>query len=103
MSVGQLQEMIQVSPTKMSRVIRRLEREVDEPLIECSLNPKDRRKYDVSITKTGKKVFNEFRMAKLAGIMGVLEDMPESDRNDFMRLLNDIYQRLLQLHLSRRP
>ncbi len=101
MSVGDIQRAIGVATTKMSRIIRRLERETDEPLVECKLNPEERRKIDVSITEVGRQAHRAYRATKMAGIMEVLAEMPESDRAEFMRLLGTIRERLLQAYLSK--
>jgi DNA-binding MarR family transcriptional regulator len=101
MSVGDLQRKIGVPPTKMSRIIGRLEREAAQPLIECKLNPTDRRKINVSITETGTLARRAYRSTKLAGIVGVLAGMPEADRAEFMRLLGSIRARLLEAFRSK--
>ena len=85
----------------MSRILRRLEREAADALVQCALNAEDRRKYDVSITDAGREAHREYRTTKLAGIIRVLAEMPEADRSEFMRLLTSIRERLFQEYLSR--
>jgi DNA-binding MarR family transcriptional regulator len=101
MSVGDLQRRIGVAPSKMSRIIGRLEREAAQPLIQCKLNPDDRRKIDVSITDIGRRAHRDYRSAKLAGIIGVLAEMSDADRTEFMRLLGSIRQMLSRALASR--
>ncbi|MBN1347662.1 MAG: MarR family transcriptional regulator [Phycisphaerae bacterium] len=101
MSVGDLQRAIGVSTTKMSRILRRLEREAAEALVQCALNADDRRKYDVSITEAGREAHRAYRTTKLSSIIRVLAEMPEVDRSEFVRLLNSIRERLLQEYASR--
>ena len=101
MSVGDLQRKLGVPPSKMSRIIGGLEREAAQPLIKCTLNPADRRRIDVSITEVGREAHRSYRSIKLAGITGVLAEMPEADRAEFVRLLGSIRQRLLQAFASK--
>src|SRR5258708_39758558 len=54
MIVGDIQRILGVLPAQMSRVIRSLE-ERDRPLISCHVNPRDKRKIDVSLTEDGEK------------------------------------------------
>src|SRR5262245_37373991 len=52
MIVGDIQRILGILPAQMSRIIRSLEhREV--PLIQCSINPRDKRKIDVLLTAEG--------------------------------------------------
>jgi DNA-binding MarR family transcriptional regulator len=94
LSVGELQQSIGVSPTKMSRVLRSLQREGVKPLIQRQFNPEDRRKVDVSITHVGRKAHETYRSAKLANLIRVLAEMQEPDREDFVRLVQIIREKL---------
>ena len=87
LSVGELQQVIRVSPTKMSRIIRGLEREGAPALVKRRFNPHDRRKVDISITPEGREAHRVHRAAKLSTLILVLEEMLESDRADFIRLI----------------
>ena len=90
MNVGQLQRQIGVLPAQMSRIIRALESKFDKPLIECSINPDDKRKVDVSLTDAGKKAHDKFRDARLGQSMAVLSQLDEKDIEDFMRVMRRI-------------
>src|SRR3954454_660061 len=46
MIVGDIQRVLGILPAQMSRIIRSLENR-DDPLIECRINPRDKRKIDV--------------------------------------------------------
>src|SRR5437764_435119 len=49
MIVGEIQRILGVLPAQMSRIIRSLENR-QTPLIECQINPHDKRKVDVRLT-----------------------------------------------------
>ncbi len=98
LTVGELQKSIGVLPAQMSRTIRNLESNLEKPLVRCSLNPTDKRKIDVSITKAGEKALAEYKRAKLATTMGVLAHLEPDDRAEFMRLLRLIRQKLAETH-----
>ena len=95
-NVGELQRRIGVSPTKMSRVVRGLEREAAPPLVECRFNADDRRKIDVSITKAGRTAHDAYRSSRVARIINVLGEMLESDRAEFVRLIRILREKLTQ-------
>src|ERR1700730_1779812 len=48
MIVGDIQRILGILPAQMSRVIRSLESR-ERPLIECSINARDKRKIDVEL------------------------------------------------------
>ena len=50
MIVGDIQRVLSVLPAQMSRVIRSLENR-ERPLIQCSINPRDKRKIDVELDR----------------------------------------------------
>lgn len=87
LSVGELQQAIRVSPTKMSRIIRGLEREATPALVKRTFNPHDRRKVDISITAAGREAHRAHRTAKLSNLILVLGEMLESDRAEFIRII----------------
>ncbi len=96
MNVGELQRSIGVLPAQMSRIIRSLEGKAERPLVECRLNPNDKRKIDVSLTDTGRQAHHAYQSDKLALTIDVLGDLAESDRSEFMRILRIIRQKFVQ-------
>jgi DNA-binding MarR family transcriptional regulator len=102
MTVGELQRSIGVLPAQMSRVIRNLERKAKKPLVNCALNPEDKRKIDVSISPTGQKAHRGYQAMKVAKSISVLSELDEDDRVQLMRLLGLIREKLMNLYLSKR-
>jgi len=100
-TVGEIQQAIGVLPAQMSRIIRALEDKGGNPYITCSINPDDRRKIDVSITKDGRKAREGYRAARLQSIMNILSVLDHDEREEFMRLLRKIQADLSQ-SLARR-
>ncbi|MCG3178921.1 MAG: hypothetical protein BIFFINMI_01251 [Phycisphaerae bacterium] len=92
MNVGQLQRQIGVLPAQMSRIVRALESKFDHPLIQCSINPHDKRKVDVSLSDTGRRAREEFRQGRLSQSVKVLSELEESDIEQFMSLMRKIRQ-----------
>jgi len=95
LNVGELQRFLGVSPTKMSRIVRRLERQTSRPLVKCEFNPDDRRKVDVSITETGKQAYQAYRSLRVARTLAVLTEMDEAGRADFVRVIRMLRRQLL--------
>ena len=89
-TVGGLQRSIGVLPAQMSRIIRSLESGFDKPLIRCELNTQDKRKIDVSLTTTGRRIYDEFRESRLAKMAEILARLAESDRGEFVRICREI-------------
>ncbi|HUO09942.1 MAG TPA: hypothetical protein VM008_16680 [Phycisphaerae bacterium] len=89
-TVGDLQRAIHVLPAQMSRIIRSLETNFDKPLIHCQLNQQDKRRIDVSITDEGRRVYEEFRTARLAKTRDILQFLSEEDRKEFVRICRRI-------------
>lgn len=87
MTVGDLQRAIGVLPAQMSRIIRSLESKLAKPMVRCEINPKDKRKVDVSLTETGAKAHGTYSEARLAMSISVLQDLNDQDRHEFMRIL----------------
>ncbi len=90
LSVGDIQRRIHVLPAQMSRVIRSLEAKSGKPLIRCRINPKDKRKVDVTLTDAGRKAHQAFREARLAVTMDLVAHLTPADRSEFMRILREI-------------
>ncbi len=85
-TVGDILRAIAVAPAQMSRLIRTLEEDFEQPLVTCELNRNDRRKIDVAITPHGRKVYQEFRDSRLARTRELLAGLSETDRHDFIRV-----------------
>lgn len=90
LSVGDIQRRIHILPAQMSRVIRSLEAKAGKPLIHCRINPKDKRKIDVTLTDAGKKAHQAFREARLAATIDLVSDLTPADRAEFMRIMQQI-------------
>jgi DNA-binding MarR family transcriptional regulator len=85
-TVGDILRTIAVAPAQMSRIIRSLEEDFDQPLVACELNREDRRKIDVTITDYGRRLYEEFRDSRLARTRELLTGLSEADRSDFIRV-----------------
>lgn len=94
-TVGEIQRSICVLPAQMSRIIRSLESGFEKPLIRCELNQTDKRKIDVTLTAEGKRLYAEFRAARLAKTVDTLQYLPDQDRAEFVRIcrqIRELYQ-----------
>ncbi len=89
-TVGELQRRIRVLPAQMSRVIRALESKSGKALIRCRINPKDRRKVDVTLTESGRKAYQSYREARLASTIDLVSKLSASDRTELMRIFRQI-------------
>ncbi len=90
LTVGDIQKRIGKLPAQMSRIIRSLETKSGKPLIRCQINPRDRRRVDVTLTETGRRAHELFRQAMLASTVDMVSHLPASDRTDLMRILRSI-------------
>ncbi len=90
LTIGEVQKRIGVVPAQMSRIVRSLEVEGGRGFVECKINPKDRRRIDVSLTDSGNKALGAFRQGRLASFYTVLEALDPADRTEFMRMLRCI-------------
>lgn len=93
-NVGDIQRQIGVLPAQMSRIVRSLEHKGDEPLIQCMINPHDKRKIDVELTEAGRQMHQAYRELKLGNIEKMLATMSERDRTELMRILRGIRESL---------
>ena len=100
LTVGELQRAIGVLPAQMSRIIRSLETVFDKPLIRCELNSQDKRKIDVTMTSVGRKIYEDFRHARLAQTTEILSQLPEQDRTEFVRICKQIKELYRHAHAS---
>ncbi len=95
-TVGEIQRAIGVLPAQMSRVVRSLEAKHGKPLIDCSINPADKRRIDVRRSEAGVKAHAAYRTTRLMATVAILAELTQKDRNEFMRLL-----RLIRGHLAK--
>jgi DNA-binding MarR family transcriptional regulator len=91
--VGDIQRMLGVLPAQMSRVIRSLENR-PEPFITCRINSRDKRKIDVCLTEHGTKALLDYRAARVQRIVEALQDVPEDEQHELVRLLEKLRSRL---------
>ena len=92
LTVGDIQRQIGVLPAQMSRIVRSLESKGDEPLIQCTINPQDKRKIDVQLTPAGQKAHNTYRQIKLGSTEQLLLGLSDEDRQEFMRIIRLLRQ-----------
>ena len=90
MIVGDIQRVLGILPAQMSRIIRSLENRAN-PLIECRINPRDKRKIDVCLTPQGEQSLGEYQGVRVGRIIDRLHTMPEEDQDDMMRVLNKLH------------
>jgi DNA-binding MarR family transcriptional regulator len=96
-TVGDIQKSIGVLPAQMSRIMRALEQKSGGPFVQCSINPEDRRRVDVSITPEGKAGYDAYRSVRLALTAEVLAGLAPDDRDEFIRIL-----RVMRTHMDNR-
>lgn len=89
-TIGEVQKRIGVVPAQMSRIVRALEQRQEDALIECKINPADRRRIDLTLTDCGKEVYEGYRSNRLASMTTVLKVLKPEDRLHFMRILRQI-------------
>ncbi len=87
LTIGEVQKRVGVAPAQMSRVVRALEEESGRGFVDCKINPKDRRRVNLSLTEAGKKAFAAFRHSRLSSFRTVLGALEPDDRKEFMRML----------------
>src|SRR4051812_35393704 len=90
MIVGDIQRLLGVLPAQMSRIIRALEAR-DRPLIECRINPRDKRKIDVCLTEAGEHALLEYQALRVDRIVALLRDLPEEEQEDLSRLVDKLH------------
>ncbi len=89
MIVGDMQRLLGILPAQMSRVIRSLESR-QWPLIECRINPQDKRKINVVLTEAGEKAIHEYQGVRVHRIAQLLQDLPEDDQESLIHLLDRV-------------
>jgi len=90
LSVGELRRHVGVLPAQMSRVIKALEQRYDEKLVVSSINAKDKRKIDVSITPKGRRVVGAYRRAKVTASVEALHSLSDRDLAALLRILDKV-------------
>jgi DNA-binding MarR family transcriptional regulator len=103
-TVGELQQELDVRPAQMSRIIRALENKADKPMIECTINPADKRRINVTITELGQKAAEEYRRRRLTANMEIIKGLSHDDQIEVMRLV-DRFREIMseQLHPKTSP
>jgi DNA-binding MarR family transcriptional regulator len=90
MIVGDIQRVLGILPAQMSRIIRSLENR-DHPLIECRINPRDKRKIDVCLTSTGERSLAEYQGVRVGRLIAKLQSMSDDDQEELLRVLNKLH------------
>jgi DNA-binding MarR family transcriptional regulator len=93
MIVGDIQRVLGILPAQMSRIIRALENR-ERPLIQCRINPRDKRKIDVALTPHGEKALLDYQNARINLIVERLQHLPEDDQEDLIRVLTKLHSLL---------
>lgn len=92
LSIGEVQRRIGVVPAQMSRIVRALEEQGGRGYVECNINPRDRRRIDISLTPAGASAHKRYRATRLGSMHQVLRVLSPDDRECFMRILRQIRQ-----------
>lgn len=87
LTIGEAQKKIGVVPAQMSRIVRTLEEQGGRGFVECSINPDDRRRVDISLTKPGREAHHKFMAARLGSMHEILRVLEPDDRQNFMRIM----------------
>lgn len=106
LTVGAIQRSIGVLPAQMSRIMRSLEAGFAKPLVRCELNQSDKRKIDVKLTAEGRRLYEEFRHARLAKTVEILRQLAEKDRLEFVRIcsrIRELYATAQEVNGSENP
>ncbi|MBI3409168.1 MAG: MarR family transcriptional regulator [Planctomycetes bacterium] len=90
MIVGDIQRLLGILPAQMSRVIRALEN-CERPLIQCRINPRDKRKIDVCLTSHGDKTLLDYQGTRIGRIVERLQSLSDEDQEDLVRSLNKLH------------
>ncbi len=90
MTVGEIQKEIGVLPAQMSRIVRSLENKGGVAYIECTINPSDRRKIDVTLTVEGKSALNAYKEERTSSAVRLLATLDPEERDEFMRILRKL-------------
>ena len=92
MTIGEVQKHVGVVPAQMSRVVRALEVQGGKGYVECSINPQDRRRVDISLTDAGREAYEKYRSARMSTMYETLSALAPEDRLDFMRMMRQLHK-----------
>jgi DNA-binding MarR family transcriptional regulator len=87
-TVGEIQQVLDVRPAQMSRIIRALENKSEKKLLHCAINPQDKRRINVTITDLGKKAHEEYRKRRIHSNMELLSGLCDSEQAEVMKLVH---------------
>src|SRR5262245_64028681 len=90
MIVGEIQRLLSILPAQMSRVIRSLENR-ERPLIQCRINPRDKRKIDVCLTPHGEKTLLDYQRTRIGRIVERLQGLSDVEQEELIRALNKLH------------
>lgn len=88
LTVGELQSLIGVSASQMSRVIRSLEDPERGKLVTTSINRRDKRKFNMSITPEGMKAVEQYRRLCINRTMEMLSAMSPKERAELVHIFD---------------
>ncbi len=63
-------------------------------MIECQINPRDKRKVDVRLTGDGVRALAEFRELRVRKLVDLLKNCTDEDREDLARLVLRLHDML---------
>ena len=89
MIVGDIQRLLGILPAQMSRIIRALENR-HEPLIECRINLRDKRKIDVALTPQGEKALLDYQEIRIGRLVEQFQELSDEDQEDVVRVLHKL-------------
>src|SRR5262249_22275792 len=89
MIVGDIQRLLGILPAQMSRIIRSLENRA-HPLIECRINPRDKRKIDVCLTPQGERSLIDYQGVRVSRIIQKMQRLSEEDHDEMLRTLHKL-------------
>lgn len=92
MTIGEVQKHVGVVPAQMSRIVRALEVQGGKGYVECSINPQDRRRVDISLTDAGREAYEKFRAVRLQTMYETLSVLAPDDRLHFMRMMRQLHK-----------
>jgi DNA-binding MarR family transcriptional regulator len=97
MIVGDIQRQLGVLPAQMSRVIRGLEAR-DAPMISCHINPRDKRKVNVSMTPAGQKALLDYQAVRTSRIVEMLRRCSEEELEHLAKVLDRLHALVATRH-----
>ena len=92
--VAEIGERLQIAKAQMTQLIDKL---VDLNIVERETDKADRRTYNITLTDSGRSVFNEHKDRKMSAVretMSCLTDEELEDLSNTLRRLHDILSRL---------